>query len=71
MRIVVNDIAATPNAGGVYSILEDFYNEVVKNDNKNKWFFLLSGKYFKETDNVKIIVREDLKKSKVKRLMGV
>ena len=69
MRIVVNDIAATPNAGGVYSILEDFYNEVVKNDNKNKWFFLLSGKYFKETDNVKIIVREDLKKSKVKRLI--
>lgn len=67
MKFVVNDIAATPDAGGVYSILEDFYNEVVKNDRKNKWIFLLSGKYFKESNNVKIIVRADLKKSKVKK----
>ncbi|MFR0547006.1 glycosyltransferase [Limosilactobacillus reuteri subsp. suis] len=69
MIFLVNDTAATPEAGGVYSILEDFYNEVINNDSKNKWFFLLSGKYFRETDNVKIIVREDLKKSKLKRFI--
>lgn len=35
MKFVVNDIAATPNAGGVYSILEDFYNDVLENDHTN------------------------------------
>lgn len=68
MIFFVNDIAATPDSGGVYSILEDFYKEVVNSDKINKWFFLLSGKYFNETENVKIIVREDLKKNKLKKL---
>lgn len=68
MKFFVNDIAATPNSGGVYSILSDFYQEVVANDKKNEWIFLLSGKYFSETKNVKIIVREDLKRSKIKKL---
>lgn len=56
MRIVVNDVAATPSSGGGYQVLKDFYNEVLKSDNKNfKWIFLLSGDYFKTSDNVKII----------------
>lgn len=66
MRIVVNDIAATPDAGGVFTILRNFYNSVL-NDDKNEWFFILSGKYFEEKNNVKIIVRQDLKKSKIKK----
>lgn len=69
MRFVVNDVAAVPNGGGVYSILEDFYNQVLKEDHENEWFFILAGKYFKESQNVKIIVRDDLKKSKVKKFL--
>ncbi|HJD00612.1 MAG TPA: glycosyltransferase [Candidatus Dwaynia gallinarum] len=67
MRIVVNDVAATPESGGVYSILEDFYNSIIKSNDKNEWFFILSGKYFKETPTVRIIVRKDLKKYKIKK----
>lgn len=69
MKFVVNDIAATPNAGGVYSILEDFYNDVLENDHTNQWVFILAGKYFEESDNVRIIVRKDLKTSKIKKLI--
>ena len=69
MRYIVNDVAAVPNGGGVYSILEDFYLDVLKNDHENEWFFILAGKFFPESDNVKIIVREDLKKGKIKKLL--
>lgn len=69
MRIVVSDYAASPKSGGTFSILEDFYNDVLKNDSKNEWYFILSGKYFPTTSNVKIIVRQDLKQSKFKKLI--
>lgn len=68
MRIVVNDVAAVPNGGGVYSILQDLYNDVIDHDKKNEWIFILAGKFFKETSNVKIIVRKDLKNNKLKKL---
>lgn len=69
MKIVVNDVAATPNAGGIYSILKDFYLNVLKKDHTNTWIFILAGKFFPETSNVKIIVRNDLKKSKFKKMI--
>ena len=69
MRIVVSDYAATPTSGGTYSILEDFYNDVLQNDLGNEWIFILAGRYFPTSDNVKIVVREDLKKSKFKKLL--
>lgn len=69
MRIVVNDIAATPEAGGVYSILTDLYNQVRKFDHKNEWYFILSGKYFSDTENIKIISRPDLKSNKFKKFI--
>lgn len=69
MKFVVDDVAATPNAGGVYSILSDLYKDVLKNDHKNQWIFILAGKYFPESNNVKIIVRNDLKKSKIKKML--
>lgn len=69
MNFVVNDVAATPNAGGVYSILSDLYTDVLNKDHKNQWFFILSGKYFPESDNVKILVRKDLKESNLKKLL--
>lgn len=69
MRFVVDDIAATPNVRGVHSILSDLYKDVLNNDHKNQWIFILAGKYFPESDNVKIIVRNDLKNNKIKKLL--
>lgn len=68
MRIIVSDYAASPTSGGTFSILKDFYYDVLKNDPDNEWIFILSGKYFPTSKNVKIVVREDLKKSKFKKL---
>ncbi len=67
MRIIVNDIAAS--YGGAMTILKGFYNYVSENDKENEWIFLLGEKYFDETENVKIIVRQDIKKSGVKKLL--
>lgn len=67
MRIVVNDIAAS--YGGAMTILKGFYDFVCANDKENEWIFLLSDKYFEETDNVKIIVRQDIKNSGLKKFM--
>lgn len=69
MRIVVNDVAATPDAGGVYSILSDLYHQVRENDKDNEWIFILAGEYFQETDNIKIIEKPDLKKNKLKKFI--
>ncbi len=67
MRIVVNNIAA--NKGGAMTILRDFYSAVCDNDKENEWIFLLNDRYFEETDNVKIRVLPEIKKSKVKKLL--
>ncbi|EOU2074250.1 glycosyltransferase [Clostridium perfringens] len=67
MKILVNDVAASNN--GALSILRSFYDYIVKNDNENEWIFLLSDYYLKETENIKVIIREDLKKSWTKRLL--
>lgn len=69
MRIVVSDYAASPQSGGTFSILEDFYNDVLQNDSQNEWIFILAGKYFPTSANVRIIVRKDLKQSKIKKLL--
>ena len=67
MRIVVDDIAASKT--GALSVLCDFYDYIVKNDRENDWIFVLGDKLLEETDRVKILVREDVKKSRKKRLM--
>lgn len=67
MRIVVNDIAA--NKGGAMTILRDFYSAVCQLDKENEWIFLLNDRYFEETDNVKIKVLPEIKKSKFKKLL--
>lgn len=61
MRIVVNDLAA--EIGGALSVLKSFYNYVRNHDSENEYIFLLSGNYVEETDNVKVVIREDVKKS--------
>ena len=66
MRIVVNDIAASK--WGAMAVLRDFYRCVCENDTENEWIFLLSDRYFEETDNVKIIPMPQVKKSGVRKL---
>lgn len=66
MRIVVNDIAAS--SGGAMSVLRDFYSCVCNYDKENEWIFLLSDRYFEETENVKIITLPEIKKSGLKKL---
>ena len=67
MRIVVNDIAAS--TGGAMTVLRDFYTWVCENDRENQWIFLLSDRYFEETENVKIHTLPEVKKSGWKKLL--
>ncbi len=67
MRIVVDDIAASKT--GALSILRDFYNYIVENDKDNTWIFVLGDRLLEETENVKVLVRYDIKASRKKRLM--
>ncbi|MTI83651.1 MAG: glycosyltransferase family 4 protein [Firmicutes bacterium] len=68
MRIVVNDIAA--GSGGALSILKSFYNYLVNTEKRkeNEWIFLLSDKYIEETDNIRVLVLNNVKKSWISRL---
>lgn len=68
MRIVVNDIAVSPDSGGVYSILQDFYQELIQTNDENEWIFLLSGDYLNETEHIKVIIYPTLKTNWIKRL---
>lgn len=67
MRIIVNDIAAS--SGGSLSILKDFYNSVRKYDIRNEYIFLLSDNYLEETENIKIKLLPEVKKSKWNKLL--
>lgn len=67
MRIVVNNIAAS--SGGAMTVLKDFYTCVCKNEHENEWIFLLSDKYFEETENVKIIALPEIKKNPIKKVL--
>lgn len=67
MRIVVNNIAAI--TGGAMTVLKDFYNCVCQNDKENEWIFLLSDKFFDETDNVKIVTLPEIKKNPFKKVL--
>jgi glycosyltransferase involved in cell wall biosynthesis len=67
MDIMVFDVPA--ESGGALSILNDFYQEVVENDDKSvNWIFVLSNPEYKETDNVKILNFPWVKKSWFHRL---
>lgn len=61
MRIIVNDIAA--ELGGAMTVLRSFYDYIAENDKTNEYIFLLSDSYLQETDRIKVIIREDIKKS--------
>lgn len=59
MLIVVEDIAAKKNSGGVFSVLSDFYDQVCEYGGKHDWVFILNDYYFEEKKNIKIIVKKD------------
>lgn len=68
MRIVVNDIAATPNTGGAFSILSQLVEEARNTNSQVEWIFLTGDNFFKPSKNVKIIPYPEIKKSWFKRL---
>lgn len=68
MNIVINDVAVKKNSGGVYTILREVY-ESAKKDTKNTYFFILGDHLFEESQNVHIIVRPDLQKKYLKRIL--
>ncbi len=67
MRIAVDDIAASKT--GALSVLRDFYNYVLENDKENEWIFVLGDKLLEEKDNIRVLVRDDVKASRKNRLM--
>ena len=66
MRIVVVDFAAS--IGGGISILNSFYDYLLKSNDKNEWIFLLGDHYIEETENVKVVILKKQKKSRFSRL---
>jgi len=66
MKIMVFDIAA--EHGGALSILHNYYNKAVKDQN-NSWIFIISTPVFVETVNVKVINYPWTKKSWFHRLL--
>lgn len=68
MKIVVNDVVATPADGGAYSILQDFYHSVENKNDGNEWYFIVSGPFLASKPNIHIIKKPELKTSKIKRL---
>lgn len=68
MRVLVNNIAAS--YGGAMSVLKDFYNfiSIDPECRKHQWIILLSDQYLDSTENTKVIVIPEVKKSWIHRL---
>jgi len=68
MRIIINDIAAS--SGGALSILKSFHNYLITTQEfkENEWIFLLNDRYVAETENVKVLVLDKVKKKWLTRL---
>ena len=70
LRIVVLNIAASKT--GALSVLRDFYREVVKDPRGAEWFFIVGAAGLieenKDCPGIHVIVRDDVKRSKLKRL---
>lgn len=67
MRIMVFDVPA--ENGGALTILNDFYKEVINNENNNTWFFVVSKPLLKQTENIKVLRFPWIKKSWFHRLI--
>ncbi len=71
LRIVCLDIAASKT--GALSVLRDFYSDIREFDSFNEWFFITGSPDIltedPKTPNIHVVVREDVKRSKVRRLV--
>ncbi|MCR5627494.1 MAG: glycosyltransferase [Lachnospiraceae bacterium] len=68
MKILVLDIAASKT--GAKSILQDFAEYVRNNAKEHEWIFVTGVRdMVKEAGNIRVILREDIKGSRLKRLM--
>ncbi len=71
LRILCLDIAASKT--GALSVLRDFYADIKELDKRNEWFFITGGPEILREDpgnpNIHVISREDVKKSKFRRLI--
>lgn len=67
MKIVVVDFAA--NTGGATSILKSFYQYLIDSHDENEWVFLLSDNYVCQTQNIKVMLLQKEKKSRVRRML--
>lgn len=71
LRIVCLDIAASKT--GALSVLRDFYSDIREFDSFNEWFFITGSPDIltedPKTPNIHVVVREDVKRSKVRRLL--
>lgn len=67
-NILVYDVAAS--SSGALSVLNDFYNEVKKLDDKSiQWIFVISTPHLEDTENIKVIRLPWVKKSWIHRLI--
>lgn len=57
--IVVNDVAASH--GGALTVLNGFYNAVMNHNDDAQWIFLLSERYFEDTEKIKIVLLPQVK----------
>ena len=64
MRIIVNDIAASQS--GALTVLKSFYEYVKEHDKENEYVFLLSDRYLKETERIKVCICKNVKKNGLK-----
>ena len=71
LRIVVLDTAASKT--GALSVLKDYYSFVQSLKDNNEWFFIIGVKGLIEEDpdkpTIRVILREDVKKSRIVRLL--
>ncbi len=68
MKVVVNDIAASKT--GALSVLKDFYNHISEQGSGTgiEWVFVLGDRLLEERDNIRVLIRDDVKASRKNRL---
>lgn len=67
MKLLVVDVAA--GSGGALTILQDFYNYIAGNDQKNEWLFIVSTTSIQEKHNICVQTVRWVKKSWLHRLI--
>lgn len=67
MRIIINDIAA--EYGGALSVLKNFYAYVRQHGGEHEWIFILSGPYLEPCENIRVVLRPDVKAGRFRKII--